>query len=133
MVDENTFTMQLSRYPSIAIAREFQTEGFNPSLKSLLLFFLRGLLLSRWIIEAASGKIHELTPLLDSFEPVEGMEKQFSLLSTLSRVCCKAFFKSSFSRASWPTRRSSFSTRSARVAPRVGSLPNFPRAYCLFR
>jgi hypothetical protein len=34
-------------------------------------------------------------------------------------------------RVNWPTNRSSCSTRSARAAPLVGSLPDFPRAYCL--
>jgi hypothetical protein len=133
VVDEKTFTMQLSRYPSIAIAREFQTEGFNPSLESLLLILFSRRFLLRGIIEATSRKIHELTPPLDSFEPGEVTEKEFSLVSAFSRVCFKAFFKSSFSRVSWPSSRSSCSTRSARAASRVGSLPNLPRAYCLFQ
>jgi hypothetical protein len=46
VVDEEPFTMQLSRDPSIAIAREFQTEGFNPSLDSLFVILLG----RRWLL-----------------------------------------------------------------------------------
>jgi len=133
MVDIPTITMKLGTNPLVAIAGKLQTDGFNPFLESLLpILFCRRFLL-RGIIETASWKIHELTPPLDFLEPVEANEKEFSLLSAFSRVCVKAFLRSPFSRVSWPTNRSSFTMRSAKAASRVGSLPNFPRAYCVFQ
>jgi hypothetical protein len=91
VVDEKPFTMQLSRDPSIAIAREFQTERFNPSLESLFMILLGRRWLLRRVIEATSRKIHELAPPLDSLREVP--EKESSLVSAFSRVCFKAFFK----------------------------------------
>jgi hypothetical protein len=94
--EKGPFTTQLTRDPSIAIVREFQTNGFNPFLKGLLLILhSRRCLLGR-IVEAPPWKIHELTPSLDSLREV--MEKELSLVSVSLRACFKAFFKNSFSR-----------------------------------
>jgi hypothetical protein len=66
------------------------------SIESLLPFLLRRRLLFTWTAETTLGKIHELTPLLDSFDLVEVTEKEFSLLSAFSRVCFKTFSRALF-------------------------------------
>jgi len=76
VVDGEPFTMQLSRDPSIAIAREFQTEAFNPPLESLFMILLGRRWLLRRVIEATSRRFMGET-ILTSWQTLNAIKIYF--------------------------------------------------------
>src|SRR4030042_6678948 len=118
---------------AVTIAGILKADGLNSV--SQVGFRLHPLRTSRlWlVVETAPCQLHQSAPPADIHDDVFEKGNDFPFLCDWLRLYWSPFFRNSFSRVNFPTRRSSFSILSLRAPSSVGSLLNLPRLYCFFQ